>query len=75
MNTFPKFPALPREMAAPMAKQEGHLKVAATEEKEERRRDGSCLRQAGRRYLKLRLAHKSKLQMAVVRGCAVCRPL
>jgi hypothetical protein len=23
-NTFPKFPALPREVAAPMAKQDGH---------------------------------------------------
>jgi hypothetical protein len=54
-----------------MAKQDGQLQVAATEEKKERRRDGSCLRQAGRRCTKLRLANQSKFQMAAVRGCAV----
>jgi hypothetical protein len=32
-NTFPKFAALSREITTPMAKQDGHLKVAAAEEK------------------------------------------
>jgi hypothetical protein len=55
MNTFPKFPALPREMATPMAKQDSHLKVAATEEKKGKTA-GWILPAAGRPPL-----HKTKV--------------
>jgi hypothetical protein len=45
-DTFPKFPAHPRETATPLAKQEGHLKVAATEEKKDAGMDPACGRPA-----------------------------